>query len=240
MITLRPAAERGHANHGWLDSHFSFSFADYYDPAHMGWGALRVINDDWIAPGQGFGMHGHRNMEIVTYVLTGAVEHKDSLGSGAIIRPGEVQRMSAGKGIVHSEFNPSPSERLHLLQIWIEPAALGGPPSYQQAPTPAAARRGQLALIAGPADSGASVSIGQDARLYASLLADGESLSHPLASKRLAYIHLIAGHLRVNGLALQPGDGARIGEESLLTLEASTAPDALCEFLLFDLPPLST
>lgn len=233
MLALRPAAERGHANHGWLDSRFSFSFADYHDPAQMGWGALRVINDDWIEPGQGFGMHGHRNMEIVTYVLSGAVTHRDSLGSGSTIQPGEVQRMSAGKGIVHSEFNLAASERLHLLQIWIEPAAPGGSASYAQASIPPAGKREQLCLIAGPAGSGALVSIGQNARLYASELSASGSLSQALAAGRLAYVHLISGALKLNGLAVQPGDGVKIADEALLHLHA----DADSEFLLFDLPP---
>jgi hypothetical protein len=234
MITLRPAAARGHANHGWLDSHFSFSFADYHDPEHMGWGALRVINDDWIEPGQGFGRHGHRDMEIVTYVLSGAVAHQDSLGTGSTIRPGEVQRMSAGKGILHSEFNASNSERLHLLQIWIEPATVGGSPSYQQVTIAPTAKRGRLCRIAGPAGDSEGVSIGQNASIDAAVLAAGEGVDHALAADRLAYVHLISGSLQVNGLTLQAGDGAKIAAEAQLSLNA-TADDT--EFLLFDLPP---
>ncbi len=233
MIIPRPASERGHANHGWLDSHFSFSFADYHDPAQMGWGALRVINDDWIEPGQGFGMHGHRNMEIITYVLSGAVAHRDSLNNGTTVRPGEVQRMSAGKGIVHSEVNPASDERLHLLQIWIEPAASGGSPSYGQASIAPASKHNQLALIAGPAGSDALIGIGQDARLYASDLSAGQRLVQPLASGRYAYLHLIDGTLSVNGHAMQPGDGVKIVAEDELALQAATTS----EFLLFDLPP---
>ena len=236
MIHIRQAAERGHFDHGWLDTYHTFSFADYYDPAQLGFRSLRVINDDRVAPGEGFGMHGHRDMEIVTYVLSGAVTHRDSLGTGSTIRPGEVQRMSAGKGILHSEFNASSSERLHLLQIWIGPASVGGSPSYQQVTIAPTAKRGRLCRIAGPAgeQAGEGVSIGQQASIDAAVLAAGERVDHALAAGRLAYVHVIGGSLQVNGLSLQPGDGAKIADEAQLSLSA-TADNT--EFLLFDLPP---
>ncbi|MBL8416663.1 MAG: pirin family protein, partial [Dechloromonas sp.] len=181
MIIPRLSADRGYADHGWLKALHSFSFAEYYDPKEMGWGALRVINEDRIVPGAGFGKHGHRDMEIVTYILDGALEHKDSLGNGGVIRRGEVQRMSAGKGILHSEFNPSPVEGTHLLQIWIEPAQLGTPASYEQQALPEAELRGRWRLVASPDGAQGSTTIGQDAKLWASLLAPGEALSYELA-----------------------------------------------------------
>lgn len=184
MISLRPADQRGHADHGWLRALHSFSFADYYDPAEMGWGALRVINEDRVAPGTGFGRHGHRDMEIVTYILSGALEHEDSLGHGGIIRRGEVQRMSAGKGILHSEFNPSSSEETHLLQIWIEPAGRGGAASYEQQALPLAAMREDWHLVAAPDGAAGSTTIGQDARLWARLLGVGETATYRLAAGR--------------------------------------------------------
>src|SRR5688572_8695268 len=181
MITLRPAAERGHANHGWLDSYHSFSFADYYDPQHMGFGPLRVINEDRVQPGQGFGTHGHRDMEIISYVLEGQLSHKDSIGTGSTIVPGDVQRMSAGRGVMHSEFNPSPTDGVHFLQIWIEPAVRGIAPSYEQANVADEAKRGKLALIAGPDGSDAAVKIHQDAKLYASVLDDRDRVALELS-----------------------------------------------------------
>lgn len=234
MLKLRPSEARGFADHGWLQTRHSFSFADYHDPAEMGWGALRVINDDHIGPGAGFGRHGHRSMEIITYVLAGALAHQDSLGHGGIVRPGEVQRMSAGKGILHSEANPSPDEETHLLQIWIEPAAPGGPASYEQRPVPDAEKRGRLRLVASPDGRDGSLTIGQDAFLYASLLAPGETLRHGLAAGRLAYLHLVRGRLAVNGVELAAGDGVKIADEA--SLEIAAPADS--EFLLFDLPPL--
>lgn len=233
MITVRPAAERGFADHGWLRARHSFSFADYHDPAEMGWGALRVINEDRIAPGMGFGMHGHRDMEIVTYILSGALAHRDSLGNGGVIRRGEVQRMTAGRGVRHSEFNPSPDEETHLLQIWIEPAVRGTPASYEQQAVPVDEMAGRWRLVASPDGAGGSTTIGQDARLWASLLGAGETLSRPLAAGRLAYVQVISGRLALNGKNLAAGDGARIADESQLDFRAGEE----AEFLLFDLPP---
>ena len=232
MITLRRSDERGHANHGWLDSFHSFSFADYYDPSHMGFGALRVINEDRVEPGMGFGTHGHRDMEIVSYVLDGELEHKDSMGTGSIIVPGDVQRMSAGNGVLHSEFNPSRERKVHFLQIWIEPAVRGIAPSYDQANVPAAAKRGRLALIAGPEGSGAAVAIHQDARLYATLLDGAERVTHTLVPGRRAYVHVARGRVQANGQALAAGDAAKFEGESAITLDRAEA----AEVLVFDLP----
>jgi len=232
MITLRKAGDRGHANHGWLDSFHSFSFADYYDPAHMGFGPLRVINEDRVEPGMGFGTHGHRDMEIVSYVLDGELEHKDSMGTGSTIVPGDVQRMSAGKGVLHSEFNPSRERKVHFLQIWIEPAVRGIAPSYEQANVPAAAKRGRLAPIAGPQGAGAAVTIHQDARLYAALLDGAERVTHALAPGRRAYVHVARGRVRVNGEPLAAGDAAKLEGEAAIALDQGEA----AEVLLFDLP----
>ena len=233
MITLRPSAARGYADHGWLKARHSFSFAEYYDPAEMGWGALRVINEDRVAAGQGFGTHGHRDMEIVTYILSGALQHKDSLGNGDVIRRGEVQRMSAGKGIMHSEFNPLPDQETHLLQIWIEPAQLGGAASYEQQPLAVDDMRGHWHLVASPDGAEGSTTIGQDARLWASVLAAGEQLDYSLAAGRLAYVHLVRGSLKLNGQSMAAGDGAKIASESNLQFVAGEE----AEILLFDLPP---
>ena len=233
MITLRPSAERGLADHGWLLARHSFSFAEYYDPAEMGWGALRVINEDRVAPGTGFGRHGHRDMEIVTYILSGALEHKDSLGNGDVIRRGEVQRMSAGNGIQHSEFNPSPDEETHLLQIWIEPSVHGRPASYEQQALAIEDMRGHWHLVASPDGAEGSTTIGQDARLWASVLDGSESLSYALAPGRLAYVHVVRGRLALNGKNLATGDGAKIADESALEFLAGEET----EILLFDLPP---
>lgn len=233
MIELRPSAARGFADHGWLLARHSFSFADYYDPAEMGWGVLRVINEDRIQPGQGFGRHGHRDMEIVTYILSGALEHRDSLGHGGVIRPGEVQRMSAGRGILHGEANPSATEETHLLQIWIEPAAKGGPASYEQQFVPEAEKRGRLRLVASPDGRQGSTTIGQDACLYDSILEAGRSLDHEMPPGRLAYAHLVRGQMSINGLPLASGDGAKIADESRLQFTAAEES----EFLFFDLPP---
>src|SRR5882672_9379342 len=184
MMMLRKADTRGHADHGWLDSYHSFSFADYHDPAHMGFGPLRVINEDRVQPGKGFGTHGHRDMEIISYVLDGQLEHKDNIGNGSIIVLGDVQRMSAGRGVMHSEFNPSTTDPVHFLQIWIEPAARGIPASYEQARVEPAAKRGKLALLAAPAGEGGAVEIHQDARVYAGTFDDAESATHELAPGR--------------------------------------------------------
>ena len=233
MIIARPSEQRGHADHGWLRAKHSFSFADYYDPAEMGWGALRVINEDRVAPGTGFGTHGHRDMEIVTYILSGALEHKDSLGNGGVIRRGEVQRMSAGKGIMHSEFNPLPDQETHLLQIWIEPAQRGTRASYEQQELAVDGMRGRWRLVASPDGADGSTTIGQDARLWASLLVPGAAQHYALGAGRLAYVHVVSGRLAVNGVALAAGDGAKIAAESALQFVA----DEAAEILLFDLPP---
>lgn len=235
MIQLRPAAERGYADHGWLQARHSFSFADYYDPAEMGWGALRVINEDRVAPGAGFGMHGHRDMEIVTYILAGALEHKDSLGNGGVIHRGEVQRMSAGKGILHSEFNPSAAVETHLLQIWIQPAAPGGKASYEQQALPLDEMQGRWRLVASPDGADGSTTIGQDARLWATVLAADDQIDYLLQAGRLAYVQVIRGQLEINGKTLMAGDGAKVAEETELNFLASEE----AEFLLFDLPPLN-
>ena len=232
MISLRPAAERGHANHGWLDSYHSFSFADYYDPEEMGFGALSVINEDRVEPGTGFGMHAHRDMEILTWVLEGALEHKDSMGNGSIIVPGDVQRMSAGKGVLHSEYNPSRDEPVHFLQIWIEPNVKGIAPGYEQTHIAPAAKRGRLCLLASPEGRDGSVAIHQDAEAYAALLGGADAVVHSLGTGRRAYVHVARGGIRVNGRALRAGDAAKISDEATVTLDAAT--DA--EVLLFDLP----
>jgi redox-sensitive bicupin YhaK (pirin superfamily) len=233
MITLRRSDERGHADHGWLQSFHSFSFADYHDPAHMGFGPLRVINEDRVAPGQGFGTHGHRDMEIISYVLEGELAHRDSLGNGSVIRPGDVQRMSAGRGVRHSEFNHDPARTTHFLQIWIEPNVTGIAPSYEEKRYPDADKQGRLRLVASPDGADDSVRIHQDARLYVSRLSDGQGLGHALDASRLGYVHLVHGAITVNGQALRTGDAAMLREEPALQIVAS-APS---ELLLFDLPP---
>jgi redox-sensitive bicupin YhaK (pirin superfamily) len=231
MITLRPADERGHFNHGWLDTFHTFSFADYHDPRHMGFRALRVINEDRVAPGQGFPPHGHRDMEIVTYILEGALEHKDSLGTGSVIRPGDVQRMSAGTGVRHSEFNHSPTEPVHLLQIWIEPAVRGIRPGYEQKTYPVDARRNTLCLVASPDGADDSVTIQQHAQLYASVLDTGRQVVHPLAVRRHAWVQVARGAIELNGLKLGQGDGAAVSNVPTLTIVASMP----AELLVFDL-----
>ena len=232
MITLRKAHERGHADHGWLDSYFSFSFAEYHDPQHMGFASLRVINEDVVQPGKGFGTHGHRDMEIITYILAGALEHKDSMGNGSVIRPGDVQRMSAGKGVQHSEFNPSPSELVHLLQIWILPNVIGIQPGYEEKHFDAASKRGRLRLIASSDGRDGSVTIHQDAGVYAALLDGAERISHALAPGRKAYVHVARGKVTVNGNALAAGDALKASGESEIVLERGDN----AEILLFDLP----
>jgi quercetin 2,3-dioxygenase len=231
MITLRPAKARGHADRGWLNSYFTFSFADYHDREHMGFRALRVINDDWIQPGMGFGTHPHRDMEIVTYVLEGALEHKDSLGTGAVIRPGEVQRMTAGTGILHSEFNPSPSEPVHLLQIWLLPEKTGLKPGYEQRDFPEAERRGRLRLVAARDGRDGAVTIQQDADLYVGLLDTGESATHRLRPGRHAWLQVARGSVTLNGQLLHEGDGAAVTDEETLELAGRES----AEVLLFDL-----
>ncbi len=231
MIELRRAAERGYADHGWLKSFHSFSFADYYDPAHMGFGPLRVINEDRIAPGTGFGTHGHRDMEILSYVLAGALAHQDSMGNGSTIVPGDVQRMSAGTGVRHSEFNREASGETHFLQIWIEPAASGIPPSYEQKHFAAAEKRGRLRLIASPDGAEGSVTIHQDAHVYAGLLDGEESVEFVLKEGRRAYLHVARGVVSVNGVLLGGGDALKTDASKLLLERGNDA-----EVLLFDLP----
>ncbi len=231
MVTLRPSRERGYADHGWLKSYHSFSFAGYYDPQHMGWGNLRVINEDWIAPGMGFGTHGHRDMEIVTYVLSGELAHKDSMGNVKGIPPGDVQRMSAGTGVQHSEFNHVPNDTTHLLQIWIEPNLRGVQPSYEQTTFPPSAKQGKLCLVASPDAAQGSVKIHADARLYAGLFEAGQTATLTLATGRKAYVHLVRGALNVNGVALKTGDAALLANEAEVVL---TDAD-VAEVLVFDL-----
>ncbi len=231
MIRLRRSRDRGHAGHGWLDTYHTFSFADYVDPEHMGFRALRVINEDRIAAGGGFPMHPHRDMEIITYIIDGALQHRDSIGTSSVILPGEVQRMSAGKGVVHSEFNPSPTESVHLLQIWILTAARGIAPSYEQKAFPDAERRNRLPLIASPDGAEGSVRIHQDARLYSSLLDAGSQVPFELAPARHGWIQVVKGDLDVNGQRLSAGDGAALSEEPALAIDAVTP----AEFLMFDL-----
>ena len=233
MLTIRKSEDRGYADHGWLKSYHSFSFADYYDPAHMGWGNLRVINDDLIAAGGGFGKHGHRDMEIVTYVTTGALAHQDSMGNGTTIPPGDVQRMSAGRGVMHSEFNHAPDATTHLFQIWIEPREKGITPGYEQKSFTEADKRGRLRLIASPDGTDGSVTIHADASIYAGLFDADETATLPLNPARKAYLHVAKGMVAVNGQNLQKGDAALLANESSLTL--SNAQDA--EVLFFDLAP---
>jgi redox-sensitive bicupin YhaK (pirin superfamily) len=231
VIQTRPRDRRGHAEHGWIESWHTFSFADYYDPAHMGFSVLRVINEDFVAPGKGFPTHGHRDMEIVTWILEGVLEHKDSLGSGSVIRPGEVQRMSAGTGIRHSEFNPSPDEPVHLLQIWLLPDKPGVTPSYEQTRFDDAELANRLRLVASPDGRDGSTTIHQDARLYVARL-DRTELAHPLAPSRRAWIQVARGEAALNGQRLVAGDGAALENESTVRLAASDR----AEVLLFDLP----
>jgi len=231
MIALRKAGERGHANHGWLDSWHSFSFAEYYDPQHMGYSDLRVINEDVVQPGRGFGTHGHRDMEIITYILDGALEHKDSMGNGSVIRPGDVQRMSAGRGVQHSEYNPSQKELVHLLQIWIEPNVMGIEPGYEETHFDAVSKRGRLKLIASADGRDGSVKIHQDATVYAALVDGAERVTHKLAKGRKAYVHVARGKLTVNGEQLAAGDALKADGVASITLEKG----AQAEVLLFDL-----
>ena len=232
MNEIRRAGERGHAQHGWLDSWHSFSFADYYDPAHMGFSALRVINEDRIQPGTGFGTHGHRDMEIISYVLEGALAHKDSMGNGSSIVPGDVQRMSAGRGVQHSEFNHAKDAVTHFLQIWIEPSVRGIEPGYEQKHFDGASKRGRLRLVASPDGAEGSVTIHQDARLYAALLDGAESARHALAPGRKAYVHVVRGKLTVNGNPLAAGDALKASGVAEVVLEKGAGAEAL----LFDLP----
>lgn len=231
MLQIRRSSARGHADHGWLDSFHSFSFADYYDPAWMGWGNLRVINEDRIAPGTGFGTHGHRDMEIISYVLAGELAHKDSMGNVKGIPPGDVQRMSAGTGVRHSEFNHAPNATTHFLQIWIQPSVTGIPPSYEQTSFAEADKRDRLRLVASPDGRDGSVTIYADARMYAGLFNADASVSLPLAPGRKAYVHVVKGAITANGQRLGGGDALALADEAEVTL--ADAADA--EVLVFDL-----
>jgi redox-sensitive bicupin YhaK (pirin superfamily) len=231
MITIRRAFDRGHANHGWLDTYHTFSFASYRDPKHVHFRALRVMNEDVVAPGQGFGTHPHDNMEIVTYVLEGALEHRDSMGNGEVLRPGEFQRMSAGTGITHSEFNPSPTEPVHLYQIWLFPRQDGIEPSYEQKRFEEVGRQNRLRLVASPDASDGSLLIHQDARIYLSSLDAGNQITHELDAGRHAWLQVLRGQVALNGQALQTSDGAAVSDEAALEIKASD--DA--EVMLFDL-----
>ncbi|MBL8918150.1 MAG: pirin family protein [Myxococcaceae bacterium] len=219
MITIRKAADRGGANHGWLDTKHTFSFAHYFDEDHMGFRSLRVINEDRVVPGAGFGTHGHRDMEILSYVLEGALQHKDSMGTGAVITPGDVQRMSAGTGVLHAEFNASKTEPVHFLQIWIVPDEQGVTPAYAQATYPEAEKRGRLRLVASPEGTDGSLSLHADARVYAGLFAKGERAELPLAVGRHAWVHVARGEVLVNGQRLSAGDGAALSAEPGVVLE---------------------
>jgi redox-sensitive bicupin YhaK (pirin superfamily) len=231
MIRVRPAAERGGADYGWLKTSYTFSFNTYHDPAHMGFRALRVINEDVVMPGQGFGMHGHRDMEIVTYVISGALEHRDSLGNGGILRAGEVQRMTAGTGIRHSEFNPSADEPVHLYQIWLLPERSGLTPSYEQKQAQTPSGEGSPRLVAAPPGEGGTLTIHQDARVYLGAIEAGKSQSQPIGPDRHAWIQVVRGSIALGGTVLHAGDGAAVSGESSLGIEA--LQDA--EFMLFDL-----
>lgn len=232
MLTLRKSEDRGYAHHGWLESYHSFSFADYHDPAHMGFGPLRVINDDSIAADMGFGMHGHKDMEIITYVLEGEIAHKDSMGNGSTIRPGDVQRMSAGTGVRHSEFNPSKEHKTHLLQIWIQPAQIGNAPAYEEKNFSREQKNGRLCLVASPDAAAGSVQIHQDALVYVGLFDAGQTAVLSLAQNRLVYVHLARGALTVNGEILRGGDALMLSDEAQLALTDGVA----AEVLVFDLP----
>lgn len=231
MIRIRRAAERGHFNHGWLDTFHTFSFGDYFDPAHNNFRSLRVMNEDRVSPGQGFGMHGHRDMEIVTYVLSGALQHKDSLGNGETLRPGEFQRMSAGTGIRHSEFNPSATEPVHLYQIWLTPRQLGLQPGYEQKAFAESERLNRFRLVASPDGTDGSLTIQQDAFVFLSTLSPGASVNHSLKPGRHAWLQVLRGRVSLNGVALETSDGAAVSDEYQLLIHAEQAT----EVMLFDL-----
>jgi redox-sensitive bicupin YhaK (pirin superfamily) len=232
MQEVRRSEERGVANHGWLDSRHTFSFGHYHDPRHTGYGPLLVINEDKVMPGQGFGTHGHRDMEIISYVLEGALEHKDSMGNGSVLRYGDVQRMTAGTGVRHSEFNHSDTERVHFLQIWIQPSAANIEPGYEEKHFSPESKAGKLRLIASEDGRDGSVVIHQNAAIYATLLDEGDSVTHPLDEERLAYVHVIRGAVSVNGTALKSGDALKLSGETQVALTNAEA----AEVLVFDLP----
>ena len=231
MITIRDSNDRGGGDHGWLKTQHTFSFSDYWDEKWMGFRSLRVINEDWVAPASGFPTHPHRDMEIITYVLSGQLEHKDSLGTGSVILPGDGQRMSAGRGIRHSEYNPSPTEKVHLLQIWIMPDKQGHEPGYEQKSFPEEEKRGRLRLIASRDGAEGSVKINQDAKLFVTLLSPGDEVRHALGAKRHAWLQVAKGEVELNGQKLGPGDGAAIGDEENVTIKGIKN----AEVLLFDL-----
>jgi hypothetical protein len=231
MMTIRKAAERGHADHGWLDTRHTFSFADYHDPRHMGFRALRVINEDRVQPGQGFGTHGHQDMEILSYVLEGALQHQDSMGNGTVIRPDDVQRMSAGTGVRHSEFNASASETVHFLQIWLLPGRKGIQPGYEQKAFGRGERDGRLVLIASPDGGAGSVTVHTDARIHAGLFGAGQAAELAIPAGRHAWVQLARGRARINGQELQAGDGAALSEEAKVRVEGIAG----AEVLVFDL-----
>jgi redox-sensitive bicupin YhaK (pirin superfamily) len=232
MLQIRKGEERGNANHGWLQSKHTFSFADYRDPAHTGFGPLLVINEDRVAAGKGFGTHGHRDMEIISYVLDGALAHKDSMGTGSVLHYGDVQRMSAGSGVRHSEFNGSETKPVHFLQIWIEPNVTGIAPSYEEKHFTPESKQGRLRLVASNDGRDGSVLIHQDAAIYAALLGEGDRLEHPLAPGRTGYVHVIRGEVCVNGTALVGGDALKLKDEAAITLDKAVGT----EVLVFDLP----
>jgi redox-sensitive bicupin YhaK (pirin superfamily) len=232
MLQIRKGEERGNANHGWLQSKHTFSFADYRDPAHTGFGPLLVINEDRVAAGKGFGTHGHRDMEIISYVLDGALAHKDSMGTGSVLHYGDVQRMSAGSGVRHSEFNGSETKPVHFLQIWIEPNVAGIPPSYEEKHFTPESKQGRLRLVASNDGRDSSVLIHQDASIYAALLGEGDRVEHALAPGRTGYVHVIRGEVCVNGTALVGGDALKLKDEAAITLDKAVGT----EVLVFDLP----
>jgi redox-sensitive bicupin YhaK (pirin superfamily) len=232
MLEVRRSHERGHADHGWLESYHTFSFADYYDPAHVSFGPLRVINEDRVQPGRGFGTHSHRDMEIISYVLAGELAHRDSMGNGSTIRPGDVQRMSAGRGVQHSEFNPSRTDLVHFLQIWIQPNVLGVEPSYEEKRFAPDEKRGRLRLVASPDGADGSVTIHQDARLYAGLFDGDERAALAIAPGRRAYVHVARGSLSANGIRLRAGDALKLTDEASVTIDGGDG----AEVLVFDLP----
>jgi redox-sensitive bicupin YhaK (pirin superfamily) len=233
MIQIRKSEERGHANHGWLDSHHTFSFANYYDPKHMGFRSLRVINEDRVAPGRGFGSHEHRDMEILSYVLEGSLAHKDNMGHQEVLGPNEIQRMSAGTGVMHSEFNPSGTDPVHFFQIWLEPAATGTPASYEQIGFDPEEKKGKLKLLAAPQGGARVARINQDAQLFVAELAKGDEISYPIGSQRHAWVHVVRGAVTLNGATLNTGDAAAVDREDKLVVAGVNAEPS--EILLFDL-----
>jgi len=235
MLEIRKSADRGYANHGWLESRHSFSFARYYDANHMGFGPLLVINEDWINGGQGFGTHGHQNMEIITYVLDGALEHKDSMGNTSVLRSGDVQRMTAGTGVQHSEFNHSSTELLHLLQIWIKPDVQEIEPGYEEKHFDRASKTNQLRLIASPNGRDESLTIHQDALVFAGVLHQSSPINYPIEQSRIVYLHVVNGALSINGVRLSAGDAVKVMDVDTLFIEAASDTDG-AEVLLFDMP----